>query len=58
MVRVAIQSQMCWYVPVIPALGSLKQEDFEFDVSLGYTARLCLKTKQKKNNMKSRELTI
>lgn len=30
-----------WLLPVIPALGSLKQEDFhEFDASLDYTLTL------------------
>jgi hypothetical protein len=27
-------------MPVIPALGKLRQEDLEFKASLGYTARL------------------
>jgi hypothetical protein len=36
---------------IIPALGRQRQEDHEFKVSLGYTARLCLK---KKDNKKKR----
>jgi hypothetical protein len=36
-----------WYTPVIPALGSLRQEKHEFKASLGYIARACLKTKTK-----------
>jgi len=29
-----------WNVLVIPALRSLRQEDFEFEISLGYTTYL------------------
>jgi hypothetical protein len=29
---------------VTPALGRVRQENHEFKASLGYTARLCLKT--------------
>jgi hypothetical protein len=30
-----------------PTLGRLKQENYEFEVSLGYTVRPCFKTKYK-----------
>jgi hypothetical protein len=33
---------------ITPALGRLRQEDYEFQVSLGYTGRPCLKKKKKK----------
>jgi hypothetical protein len=35
-------------MPVIPALQRLRQEDHEFEVSLSYIERLCLKKKKKK----------
>jgi hypothetical protein len=34
-------------MPVILALRSLRQEDQEFQASLGYMVRLCLKKKKK-----------
>jgi hypothetical protein len=41
-------------MPVIPESGRMRQEDYEFQVSLGYRVRLCLgkQTKQKTNNNK------
>lgn len=33
-----IQSLGQWYVPITSALGSLRQEDDEFEVCLGYIA--------------------
>jgi hypothetical protein len=33
-------------MPVIPALGRLRQDDYKFPASLGYIARLFQKTKQ------------
>jgi hypothetical protein len=32
-----------WLMPTIPALRNLRLEDREFETSLGYKARLCLK---------------
>jgi hypothetical protein len=34
-------------MPVIPALGRLRQEDQDMNTSLGYIARPCLKKKKK-----------
>jgi hypothetical protein len=39
-------------VPVIPALGMLKQEDGVFEVSLDYIARPCLKNKKEQSKVK------
>jgi hypothetical protein len=30
---------MWWYIPIIPALGRQRQEELEFETSLGYRAR-------------------
>jgi hypothetical protein len=37
-----------WGTPVIPALGRLRQEDYKFQVGLGYIVRSCLKKKIRK----------
>jgi hypothetical protein len=40
---------MWWYIPVILAIRRLRQEDYKFKASLGYTGRTCVKTnKQQK----------
>jgi hypothetical protein len=38
-------------VYIIPALGRLRQEDYEFKASMDYIARLPLKKKKKKSRM-------
>jgi hypothetical protein len=42
-----LERQMWWYTPIIPKRRRLKQEDHEFEASLGYIVRSCLKTTNK-----------
>jgi hypothetical protein len=42
------ESQIWWYTTVIPALRRLRQEDGEFEDSLGYSKTLSQKTNAKK----------
>lgn len=37
---------LCWYVPIITALGMLRQEDKIIKTSLDYIARTCLEIKK------------
>jgi hypothetical protein len=50
-VSILYSSQAWWYLPVIPALRSLRQKDCQFQASLGSAARPCLKTKKTKQQM-------
>jgi hypothetical protein len=38
---------MSWYTLVIPSLGKLKQEDYEFEAILCYRMKSCLKSEDK-----------
>lgn len=42
---------MWWHVPVIPAIGRLKQENSQLEGSLGYVVRLFKKKRKKRNNL-------
>jgi hypothetical protein len=44
------QSWAWWFMPIIPAVGRLRQEDHEFQASLGVIARSRLKTIKVGNN--------
>jgi hypothetical protein len=48
-------SQERWCMPVIPASERLKQENHEFEASLCYIVRLCLKTNELKAKPRKRE---
>jgi hypothetical protein len=42
-----------WHMPIIPALGRLRQKDSEFEVILDYIVRTCLKKNKKRKKRKS-----
>jgi hypothetical protein len=46
--------QAWWHTPVIPTVKRLKQENHEFQTSLGYKARPGLKKTMKKEGMRER----
>jgi hypothetical protein len=46
---------MWWCLPVIPALGRLSQEAFEFEASLIYIETLSQKTTTKSNQADTRK---
>jgi hypothetical protein len=41
-----VKSKARWFMPLLPE--RLRKKDCEFEASLGYIARLCLKKKKKK----------
>jgi hypothetical protein len=47
-----------WCISVIPALGRQKQENFEFQASLGYIGDSVSKRKKKKERKKKKLLLI
>jgi hypothetical protein len=53
-----LKSLTWWFISIIPVLARLKQEDYEFEVSLGYFASPCLNTPlpQNKNKLKKQQL--
>jgi hypothetical protein len=34
--KINVLSQVWWYMPIIPALRRIRQENLKFEVSLGY----------------------
>jgi hypothetical protein len=53
---VLMKSPSWGYMPVIPALGRLRQEDPELEANLGYKARPCHKTTNKTKQTKRESL--
>jgi hypothetical protein len=39
------KEKLFWPMPIIPALGKLRQEDLKLEDNLGYIARPCLQKK-------------
>jgi hypothetical protein len=46
-IKLFTSSQGYWHMHLIPGHGKLRQEEREFEASLGYMIRLCLKNKAK-----------
>jgi hypothetical protein len=40
----------------MPVLGKMRQEDLEFDTSLGYIARLCFRNRKEKKRRRKRRM--
>jgi hypothetical protein len=47
-----------WWHPETPAVGRLKQEGGEFEASLGYIVKFCLKKKKKKERKRKKRKQI
>jgi hypothetical protein len=50
-VEVLSRNQVWWYILVIPAFGTLRQEEHEFKASLGYMVDFVSKTKGRKERI-------
>jgi hypothetical protein len=49
------RSQAWCCIPVIPALGQLRQEDHEFEVTLSYIVRTYIKEREREREERKRE---
>lgn len=54
-IQIYVYCKAWWYMCVIPVLGRLILEDFEFNTSLGYAVRSCLKKQQQTKKKKKKE---
>lgn len=52
----AVTCQKGWYILTISVLWKLKQEDNEFQASLGYIEKSCLKVKKKAHKQKQTKI--
>lgn len=55
--KISPRSQAWWHMPTNPALGRLRQDCYELEASLGYTAISCLKRKRKNKRKTPEGLT-